>query len=202
MCYNKFVKDTRGNMINKIVGNKLYICSIFLLCALVYLLNFCTAIYQCALIFTIITITTNAVTFTCGKSKSLKGLAVAIVISFALLLQLPYYIDGKIVNGLVFASFSSLMISMYWSASVFQKLTGKFNIVISNALSLVIASIIDGFIMGLFFGLNNQFSYSRILDIFSRELSYKMLYGFVASAIIFVVLKMFKTTNNLNHNLK
>ena len=202
MCYNKFVKDTRGNMINKIVGNKLYICSTLLLCALAYLLNFCTAIYQCALIFTIIAITTNAVTFTYGKSKSLKGIAFAIVISFALLLQLPYYIDGKIVNGLVFASFLSLMISMYWSNSVFQKLTSKFSIAISNALSLIIAAIIDGFIMGLFFTLNKQFSYSRVLDIFSRELSYKMLYGFAASAIIFVVLKMFKTRENLKHNLK
>jgi hypothetical protein len=142
----------------------------------------------------------NAVTFTYGKSKSLKGLAVASVISFSLLMQLPYYIDGRIVNGLVFASLSSLMISMYWSNSVFQKLTLNFSIVISNALSLIMAAIIDGFIMALFFTLNNQFSYSRILDIFSRELSYKMLYGFVASAIIFVVLKMFKT-NNLNHNL-
>ena len=189
-------------MINKIVDNKLYICSTLLLCALTYLLNFCTAIYQCALVFTIIAITANAITFTCGKSKSLKGIAFAIVISFALLLQLPYYIDGKIVNGLIFASFSSLMISIYWSTSVFQKLTRKFSIVISNALSLIIAAIIDGFIMGLFFTLNKQFSYSRVLDIFSRELSYKMLYGFVASVIIFVVLKMFKTTNNLNHNLK
>ena len=189
-------------MINKIVGNKLYICSTLLLCALIYLLNLCTAIYQCALIFTLIAIATNAVTFSCGKSQSLKGLAFAVLISFALLLQLPYYIDGKIVNGLVFASFLSLMISMYWSNSVFQKLTSKFSIAISNALSLVVASIIDGFIMGLFFILNNQFSYSRVLDIFSRELSYKMLYGFVASVIIFVVLKMFKTTNNLNHNLK
>ena len=187
-------------MINKIVGNKLYICSTLLLCNLTYLLNFCTAIYQCALIFTLIAITTNAVTFTCRKSQSLKGLAFAVLISFAL--QLPYYIDGKIVNGLVFASFLSLMISMYWSASVFQKLTSKFSIAISNALSLVVASIIDGFIMGLFFILNNHFSYSRVLDIFSRELSYKMLYGFVASAIIFIVFKMFKTINNLNHNLK
>ena len=51
-------------------------------------------------------------------------------------------------------------------------------------------------------GAQQQFSYSRVLDIFSRELSYKMLYGFVASAIIFVVLKMFKTRENLNHNLK
>ena len=189
-------------MINKIVGNKLYICSTLLLCTLTYLLNFCTAIYQCALIFTLIAITTNAVTFTCGKSQSLKGLAFAVLISFALLWTLPYYINGKIVNGLVFASFSSLMISVYWSTSVFQKLTSKFSFVKSNALSFGLAAIIDGFIMGLFFTLNNQLSYSRVLDIFSRELSYKMLYGFIASAIIFVVLKMFKTTNNLNHNLK
>src|SRR5271154_4712519 len=105
-------------MTNKIINSKLYCCSIGLLCALTYLLNFCTAIYQCALVFTIIAITINAITFLYGKSKSLKGLAFAIMISFVLLWKLPYYIDGKIINGLVFASFSSLMTSMYWSASV------------------------------------------------------------------------------------
>jgi hypothetical protein len=143
-----------------------------------------------------------AITVTCGKSKSVGGLAFAILVSFTLLWKLPYYIDGKIVNGIVFASFSSLMISMYWSSSLFQKLVTRFKFVVSNAISLILATILDGFIMGVFFALNNNFSYSRVLDIFSRELSYKILYGFVASAIIFVVLKIFKATNNLNHNLK
>jgi len=189
-------------MMNKIIiCKKAYIWSTLLMCFFTYLLNFCTAIYQCALVFTVIAITTNIVTFLYGKSKSLKGLAFAIIISFVLLMQLPYYIDGKIVNGLVFVSLSSLMISMYWSTSIFQKLTSKFNFVISNALSLMSAAIIDGVIMSIFFIFNNYFSYSRILDIFSKELSYKMMYAFTVSAIMLFVLKMYKISMNLNHNL-
>ena len=189
------------SMMNKVVDNKLYLCSTLLLCVLTYLLNFCTAIYQCALVFTIIAITTNAVTFTYGKLKSLTGLAFAIALSFTILWKLPYYINDKIVNGLVCASFISLMISMYLSNSVFQKLTGKFNFVIASAVSLALAAVIDGLIMSLFFALNNHFTYARVLDIFSRELSYKMLYGLVATAILFVILKMFETRKKLNNNL-
>lgn len=189
-------------MMNKIIiCKKAYIWSTLLMCFFTYLLNFCTAIYQCALVFTVIAITINIVTFLYGKSKSLKGLAFAIIISFVLLMQLPYYIDGKIVNGLVFVSFSSLMISMYWSTSIFQKLTSKFNFVISNALSLMSAAIIDGVIMSIFFIFNNYFSYSRILNIFSKELSYKMMYALTVSAIMLFVLKMYKISMNLNHNL-
>ena len=189
-------------MINKIFNNKLYICSIGLLCALTYLLNFCTKLHQCALVFITIAITTNTITFFFGKSQSLKGLVFAIIISFSLLWELPYYIDGKIVNGLVFTSFLSLMISMYWSTSVFQKLTSKFSFVKSNALSFSLAAIIDGLIMGLFFIVNNNFSYPRVFDIFSRELSYKMMYGLVASAIILTTLNIFKNNKKLGINLK
>ena len=191
-------------MINKTINNKnkLYFCSVGLLCALTYLLNFCTKISQCALVFTIIAITINAVTFLFGKSKALKGLAFAITISFVLLWKLPYYIDGKIVNGLVFASFSSVMISMYWSASVFQKLGNRFSFVISNALSIAVGAIIDGFVMGLFFIINNNFSYTRVLDIFTREVSYKIIYGLAISAVMLIALNIFKNNKNLNHNLK
>lgn len=184
-------------MIDKTQNNKQYFLSIGLLCTLTYLLNHCTAIYQCALVFTVIAITANALTYFYGKSKTLRGIAFAIIVSFILLWKLPYYIDGKIVNGLVFASLSSIMISIYCSTSVFQKLTSKFSLVLSNALSLVAAAVIDGVVIGLFFALNNNFSHERVLDIFSRELSYKMIYGFVASIIVFAVFKAIKTSKSL-----
>ena len=56
--------------------------------------------------------------------------------------------------------------------------------------------------MGLFFIVNNNFSYPRVLDIFSRELSYKMMYGLVASAIILTALNIFKNNKKLGCNLK
>lgn len=189
-------------MINKTINNKLYFCSIGLLCALTYLLNFCTKIYQCALAFTIIAITINVITLLCGKSNALKGIVFAITISFTLLWKLPYYIDGKIVNGLVFASFSSVMISMYWSVFVFQKLGSRFSFVISNVLSLSVGAIIDGFLMGLFFVINKNFSYTKIIDIFTREVSYKMVYSLAISAVVLIALNILKNNKNLNYNLK
>lgn len=180
-------------MINRIMTNKLYIASTLLLLVLTYLLNYCTAIYQCALVFTAIAITVNTVTAMRGRFKSLTGLGSAIIISFALLWKLPYYIDGRIVNGLVFASFLSLIVSLYFSTFAVLKFYDRFGFVVANALSLIIAAVIDGFVMGLFFTINNNFTYSKILDIFSRELSYKMFYGVLASAIIFTTVKMVKT---------
>ena len=179
-------------MINKITLNKLYITSTLLLCILTYLLNYCTAIYGCALVFTIIAITVNATTVLYGRFKGLIGLSFAAIISFALLWKLPYYIDGSLVNGLVIASFSSLIVSLYFSSSALTRFYSRFGFVITNALSLGIAAIIDGFIMGLFFVINNNFSYARIMDTFNRELSYKILYGLLASAIIFFALKLLK----------
>ena len=177
-------------MINKITLNKLYIASTLLLCILTYLLNYCTTIYQCALVFTIIAITVNVMTTMGGRFKSLTGLVSAIIISFTLLWKLPYYIDGRLVNGLVVASFSSLITSLYFSVSAFTRFYSRFGFVIANSLSLAIAAIIDGFIMSLFFVINNNFSYARIMDIFSRELSYKMFYGVLASILIFSVTRI------------
>jgi|GEM_PF-1896850 len=177
-------------MINKITLNKLYIASTLLLCILTYLLNYCTAIYGCALVFTIIVITVNATTVLYGRFKGLIGLIFAAIISFALLWKLPYYIDGSLVNGLVIASFSSLIVSLYFSSSALTRFYSRFGFVITNALSLGIAAIIDGFIMGLFFVINNNFSYARIMDTFNRELSYKMFYGILASFLIFTIIKI------------
>ncbi|NDE19235.1 MAG: hypothetical protein EB000_02175 [Alphaproteobacteria bacterium] len=44
--------------------------------------------------------------------------------------------------------------------------------------------------MGLFFVINNNFSYARIMDTFNRELSYKMFYGILASFLIFTIIKI------------
>ncbi len=177
-------------MINKITLNKLYIASTLLLCILTYLLNYCTTIYGCALVFTIIAIAVNATTVLYGRFKGLIGLSFAAIISFALLWKLPYYIDGSLVNGLVIASFSSLIVSLYFSSSALTRFYSRFGFVITNALSLGIAAIIDGFIMGLFFVINNNFSYARIMDTFNRELSYKMFYGILASFLIFTIIKI------------
>ena len=187
-------------MINKIFNNKLYICSIGLLCVLTYLLNYCSAIYQCASVFTVIAIIINASTSIYGRTKTIKGLAIALITSFALLWKLPYYIDGKIINGLVLASFSSVMISLYWSALIFHKMQSNFSFVKSNFFSLSVAAIIDGLVMGIFFVINNNFTYARIIEIFAKEVSFKVMYGFIASVLIAIILNALQTNRNKTTN--
>ncbi len=189
-------------MINKIIRNRLYIGSSFLLCTLTYLLNYCKAISECALVFTIIAITVNVITYIWGKANSLQAIALAITVSFALLMKLPYYIDGHLVSGLAFASLSSLMVSLYCSTLAFQKFHGRFSFVLSNALSLMIAATIDGMFMSLFLAVNNHFSHLRVLDILVRELSCKAFYGFIASATIFAAFKILNNRNIPNNNVK
>ena len=179
-------------MIKTANNNKLYFCSIALLCALTYFLNVATGIYQCALVFTVLALVVNGLTSKFSKTKALVGLATAVTVSFLLMGKLPYYIDGKIINGLVTASLASVMISLYWSATIFQKLGSKFSFAISNVLSIIAAAVVDGVIMGAFFIINNNLSYARVADIFIREVSYKTLYSLVASAIIVAAMRMLK----------
>ena len=177
---------------NKIIDNKLNICT-GLLFIFTYLLNFHTKVYQCALLFTIIAITNNCIMLFDSRSKSLNTIAFAIIVNFILLWKIPYYINGKIVNGLVFTSFFSLIISIYCSTALFEKLTKYIGFITSNALAVILAAIVDGLIMSIFFILNNKFSYSRVLDIFHREVSYKIIYILVASFVMNLFIEMIQT---------
>lgn len=182
-------------------NNKLYFFIVGALCTLAYLLNYCVAIYQCAAVFTAIAIIVNASTSIYGGTKAIRGLAIALITSFSLLLKLPYYIDGKMINGLILASFSSIMISIYWSTAIFQKIQRKFSFAKANFISLSLGAIIDGSVMGIFFIINNHFTSSRITEIFVKEVSFKIIYGFIASMFIAMTLnalqnnKNFKTTS-------
>jgi len=179
-------------MINKILANKLNILSLIVLTMFTYLLNHCTKIYQCAFMFTCIVLITNFIAFVHdNRIISLKLLGTSTIISFILLFKMPYYIDGQIINGLVIASFISLMTATYWSSLIFEKLRKKYFFLLANFSSIIIAAIIDGFIMAIFFLINNKFSLLRIVDIFVKEVSYKAIYGLTAPIILFIFLKIF-----------
>ena len=107
--------------------NKLNILSLIVLTIFTYLLNHCTKIYQCAFMFTCIVLITNFIAFVHdNRIISLKLLGTSTIISFILLFKMPYYIDGQIINGLVIASFISLMTATYWSSLIFEKLRKKY----------------------------------------------------------------------------
>ena len=70
----------------------------------------------------------------------------------------------------------------------------------SNALAFAAGAMIDGFIMELFFIINNNFSYEKLFDIFIEELSYKLMYGLISAIIIDFTLNRLKNNKSLNIN--
>lgn len=175
-------------MINPIKNNALYIALTAALCVFTYLLNFCTAIYQCALVFSAIATMTNFSTTTFNKKKAISALSFAISLSLLAQWNQPYYINGTLFKGLVFASLTSSMVAIYWSTNIFTKLQNRLGFAFANIIAISVAAVIDGIVMGSYFIVNNNFSYSRILEIFSKEVFFKILYTVIASAIISIVL--------------
>lgn len=176
-------------MTHRITHNKLYLAAVGAQCSMIYLVNNSKAIYQCALFFTLIAIITNIVSAYYGHFKALKGLAFGILINLALSWQQPYFINAKIVHGLTFASLAALGIASYWSVSIFRKSSNKFSFSMANAISMTVASVIDGFVMGAFFILNNHFTFAKVLDIFIREISWKIMY----IAIFCLILELYNS---------
>ena len=183
-------------MNNQLKSSPLYLLSFGILGLLTYLLNHCIAIYQCALVFTLMVISVNVTTYFYGFARSITALAVAIIVQLALVWQAPYYINGVLFSGLIVASLFSTMISVYWSALLFNRLSNQLGINLSNTLSIAVAAVIDAVIMSVFFVINNYFSYTKILSIFAEEVSYKILYGLVASLIVVTIAYMLKSKNH------
>jgi len=173
-----------GDMSDKIVSNKLYLLSTLLLCVFIYLLNFCTSIYQCATVFIIITTTFNILRALYGRLRSFGTLAAAVAISFVLLGKLPCYIDRDIVDNLVpsapirtLAPFITVAWLLYM---LLDKLRSRLSPVMSNALMFIMKSITDGYLMVICFA----------------------MYGFEAFAIMIFIANIAQTTKDLDRDLK
>lgn len=181
-------------MIKKIQHNSLFIALTFSLCVSTYLLNFCTAIYQCAMVFTLMALIANISTSFYGKNKAICALVFAVIVSIFLQWDMQYYIKSVLFNGLVFASLTSSLISIYWSTNIYKALGSKMGLCVANIISISSAAIIDGLIMGSYFAINNNVSFFRILEIFSKEVGYKIIFAIIASfviqlSIVYIVLR-------------
>lgn len=173
-------------------NNKLLGLLMVLSCTFVYLLNFFNKISECSLVFILLAFTTNIIAELYGKKISLMGLLAGIVISSCLLWNFNYYIHSIVIQGLVLASFASLLVSIYFSTSVLLYLKLKFSFNARNFISLAIASIVDGIIMSGFF--INKFSGHRVIAIFCEEILFKCLYSLLIYSIIFFAVYVIKKT--------
>ena len=82
----------------------------------------------------------------------------------------------------------SLLISVYFAGYIFAAISDKISFALAGFLSGSVAAIFDGIIMGTFFFVSSNLPYTRILDIFVREMSYKALYVLLAHSFIMILL--------------
>ena len=159
----------------KNIHNRFYPALIIALCAFTYLLNFCNKISDCALVFTCLALTTNIISEFYGLQKAMRSMMLSIIIGFCLLWNLNYYISGRVINGLQIASFLSLFLSTYFSATILIRLKEVYSFPLRNFISLITSAITDGFIMSGF--LAYHFSLGKVFSIFCKELSFKCFYS-------------------------
>ncbi len=188
-----------NGILNNLSGrsNKFYLSLTAISLIFTLLLNFYAKISECSLIFTFLALTLNVISSLQGTKKAMKSIILSVSISFALLWNLKYYIQGELISGLVFASLVSVLASSYIGLNLFSRLKLKYNFYVSNFISLLAYAIIDGAVMSLFF--INIFSVNRVFSIFAYEVTYKCVYGFSACVCLFVLSylhKQFKTVQN------
>jgi hypothetical protein len=166
------------------ISNKFYLPLVTLLGIFTYLLNYFNNTAQCSLIFVFIAVIVNIIAELYGKKKAIIGSILSVIVSAGLLWNFDYYINGKIINGLVPASLLALLVSTYCGTNLFLQIKSRCSFITRNFVSLILSAVIDGIIMVGFF--INKFSTERVLVIFTEEILFKCLYSAVACASIFL----------------
>lgn len=144
---------------------------------LVYSLNCFNKIWQCAFIFTLLTLLINFITYQKGIKKTISVIFLATIFAFVVSMNKTYFIQGKPINGLFFASYFSVLVSLSMSSFFFMYLNKSkaLSFIVSSFLTVIFAAIIDGLFMGVFF--SNLYPTLRVINIFTQEVAYKALYG-------------------------
>jgi hypothetical protein len=96
-----------------------------------------------------------------------------------------YFLTSSLFNLLTITSLASLLISGIASIYVANKLKNTHSRSIALFISLLVAAILDGLLMSSYFSMQTNFSFTKIINIFNRELFFKSVYGAVSALIIY-----------------
>jgi hypothetical protein len=176
-------------MFKLIENNKSYFLLSGLLFLLVCSLNYAVTIAKCALIFSAIVTVVSLLLYKSNKHEASMVLFTVIMSSIAILYNVQYYIQGKVVDNLVVASLVSLYISTHCAISILSSTKLNLDFKNFNFSLLVVAGALDALMMSVFFSLNSHFSYTKILSVAAQEVSYKTLYALVIYGFCVLVQK-------------
>ncbi len=159
-----------------------------IVCLCVYALNFCHKLADCALVFSVLVLTLNAISERHGAKRAMGTVLLSIIgIGIGLLWHTEYVVAGHHVQGLQWASFLSVMVSGYCSISLVKKLKPVMNFPLRNLMGMLTAGFLDSIIMSGF--LVNYFSTGRVLVMFGQDLGYKCAYAGILSLGVYMLLR-------------
>jgi hypothetical protein len=178
--YNKITESTRTGAFDTNPTNWRSITTSATLVMLIALLNQCTAIYQCACVFTAILLMVNTKMLNTSSRQAYK------YISTGVLLSLPIYIlSGSLSSVLVLASLVSLLISSFASIYIGNLVKDSYSLPIVLAITLLASASIDGLLMSAYFAIQTNFSFYKVISIFNRELFFKAVYSMASALTIY-----------------
>ena len=178
--YNKITESTRAGAFDKKTASFGAIVTSATLVMLISLLNQCTAIYQCACVFTAILLMANAKMLHTGSKEAYKYISAGIVMSLPI-----YMLSGSLSNGLVLASLVSLLISSFASIYIGNLVKDSYSLPAALIIALLAAASIDGLLMSAYFATQTNLSFYKVLSIFNRELFFKAVYGMASALTIY-----------------
>ena len=156
--YNKITESTRAGAFDNKTSSFGAIVTSATLAMLISLLNQCTAIYQCACVFTAILLMANAKMLHTGSKEAYKYISAGIVLSLPI-----YMLSGSLSNRLVLASLVSLLISSFTSIYIGNLVKDSYSLPAALLIALLAAASIDGLLMSAYFSTQTNLSFYKVL---------------------------------------
>ncbi|QCB61820.1 hypothetical protein EJB10_03590 [Wolbachia endosymbiont of Brugia malayi] len=158
----------------------MFILSI-LLFIILSLLNSSNKLIICAALVIGAALVVNSIVEFYGKRKAMYSLITYTVLCCVL--------KWQNFSLMIFISYIAILVSLFSSIIIFEKLKSKFGFHITNFITLITVSVIDSTVT--YFGLLYKFSADKCLLIYIRDLTLKFSYASILSICLFIAAHLF-----------
>ena len=178
--HNHIRQGNRNEACKHLARNSIPLTTLVIIAILAYALNQCTYIYQCTCIFTAVILITARETLKSSNDSIYTIILTGVTLSIPI-----YYIAGFTGDiGLIATSLFSLLVSCFAASYIVGIAKESYSLPMTLLIALLLSVIIDGMLMSSYLLTQTGFSFTKILNIFNRELFYKSVYGTISVLII------------------
>ena len=167
-------------------NSKIYAPLVLVVGMLMFLLNYCTKIALCSLVFTLLMFTVNAIAKTFGFKRALQTISAYVGINILLLSDYVYSFNGQSFKYLIPASLLAVLFAAIASMKAVSLLENRIGFVKSSFVGFMAAALVDGIAMSVYF--TNYLSVPKIASIFLKEVSFKFVYAVALLAVVKLIM--------------